>query len=69
MAWQFLLPSYLLGVISIMFPHKTAPLSTEPYEIKTPDSTKGILLLSAATSGVFSISSFIHMLSTLPADW
>lgn len=72
MAQHFLLRSYLLEVISIIFPQlykaKTAPLSTEPYEIKTFDSTMGIFLLSTATSGVFPTLFFIRMFSTLPAE-
>lgn len=72
MAQHFLLLSYLLEVISIIFPQlykaKTASLSTEPYEIKTFDSTMGIFLLSTATSGVFPTLFFIRMFSTLPAE-
>lgn len=72
MAQHFLLRSYLLEVISIIFPQlykaKTAPLSTKPYEIKTFDSTMGIFLLSTATSGVFPTLFFIRMFSTLPAE-
>lgn len=54
-----------------MFPQlykpKTAPVSTEPYETKIFDSTMGIFLLSTSTSGVFP-TSFMHMLSILPAE-